>query len=132
LFREQDFRDPGASALLRELWQMPDPTVRALAGHVALAARAPIAAAPLLSELLDPAGGKEPSLAPEQEQAVRDLLGEPGVTVRKPKTGAVVAKVAAPVAAPADLSVIPLVPEAAVTVKPVTVLPVAPRRRRKQ
>src|SRR5262249_40590703 len=59
LFREADFLDPAQSALLRELGQLPDPAVRALAGHLALAGRGPIGAAPLLADLVRGADGGE-------------------------------------------------------------------------
>src|SRR5439155_15880605 len=34
LFREQDFAEPGRSPLFQELWQLDDPDVKALVGHL--------------------------------------------------------------------------------------------------
>jgi WD40 repeat protein len=52
LFREQDFQMPGESALLRELGELPDPSVRVLVRSVLLARQQPLERVPLLRELL--------------------------------------------------------------------------------
>jgi hypothetical protein len=73
LFREVDLKAPGESKLIRTLWELHDPVLGPLLGHLVLAARQPIAETPWLDELLV----SEASLAPtgEQERAVRRIVG---------------------------------------------------------
>jgi hypothetical protein len=78
LFRAADFRDPAASPLLRELWGAPDPEVRALAGHLALACVSPPGGSPWLEDLAGP--GRTPALSPSQERMLAALMGSPGWT----------------------------------------------------
>ncbi len=83
LFRQADFEEPGSSALLRELWKHPDPTVRALAGHVALAAQAPLNDVPLLKDLVD--DGQVAPLSAAQQKQVDGLLGGGGTARPVPR-----------------------------------------------
>ncbi len=68
LFRERDFREPGNSPLLRELWQQDDADLRALAGHLMLAAQGPLADVPLLEDVWLSSGAKP--LSPAQAELV--------------------------------------------------------------
>jgi hypothetical protein len=90
LFREQDLRNPGASALFRELWQVPEAAVHDVVGHLALAAAGPMDRVPLLDQLL--IGGDVLPLSAVQEKEVAALLG-PGAKVNRaaPKATAVTA-----------------------------------------
>ncbi len=76
LFRQDDFAAPTDSALLRELWSLPDADARTLIGHLLLASLAPIEEVPLLDDLLSGTTVR-PLTAQEQEQ-VQAMLG-PGV-----------------------------------------------------
>jgi WD40 repeat protein len=73
LFREADLKAPGESALVRALWDLHDPVLSPLLGHLVLAARQPMGRTPWLDELLV----SEASLAltGEQEQSLGKLLG---------------------------------------------------------
>src|SRR5262249_35667695 len=51
LFRELDFEEPAGSALFRELWRSTDPTVRALAGQLLLAAQGKLEEVPHLDDV---------------------------------------------------------------------------------
>jgi pimeloyl-ACP methyl ester carboxylesterase len=68
LFREEDFRLPGQSCLLRELWRCKDRDVRDLVGRLLLASQGPITSVPALEELVD-------------EKVVRPLTGREEVQV---------------------------------------------------
>ncbi len=72
LFRQNDFTDPGGSALFRELWQLPDAAVRALVGQLILATQAPLDRAALLPEVLP--GNGAAALSAAQQQQVEALL----------------------------------------------------------
>ncbi|MBM3978717.1 MAG: hypothetical protein FJ304_00250 [Planctomycetes bacterium] len=72
LFREADLKNPGGSPLLRELWALPDPAARALAGWVVLASRMPQREVPHLADVW--AGGA-PRLTAEQRKQVDRVLG---------------------------------------------------------
>ncbi len=63
LFREEDFRQPGQSRLLRELWAYKDRDVRDLVGRLLLASQGALASVPMLEELVD-------------EKVVRPLTGQ--------------------------------------------------------
>jgi formylglycine-generating enzyme required for sulfatase activity len=73
LFREQDFKAPGESELLRELWQLDDRLARALVGQLVLASQASPRQVPLLDDLAG--SGKAAALSPAQEKQVQGLLG---------------------------------------------------------
>jgi hypothetical protein len=72
LFREDDFRRPGDSRLLAELWALEAADAHALVGHLLLASQAPAAAVPRLEDLAA-RGAVEPLTAAE-EARVDDLL----------------------------------------------------------
>jgi WD40 repeat protein/formylglycine-generating enzyme required for sulfatase activity len=73
LFREQDFKAPGESELLRDLWQLDDRPARALVGQLVLASQASPRQVPLLDELVS--SGKAAALSRAQEKQVEGLLG---------------------------------------------------------
>jgi formylglycine-generating enzyme required for sulfatase activity len=73
LLGPDDFRDPGNSEAFRTLWQMDKPDVRALTGHLALAASGPVDAVPLLSELVSDTGVVP--LTEEQQTRASGMLG---------------------------------------------------------
>ncbi|MCC6418404.1 MAG: hypothetical protein IT429_09205 [Gemmataceae bacterium] len=115
LFREQDFRVPGSSALLRELWEDGGAQVRRLVGHLVLAAGGPLHEVPLLEDIL--AGDEPLSLSTDQETAVDEILSVPrGI----PVAGAALWWLGG-AAAEADDA-----PEVLPVVSPPEVLPVAP------
>jgi serine/threonine protein kinase len=101
LFREQDFAEPAASALFRELCSSGDEVVRILAGRLMLGCRAPLENAPLLEQLTD--GREVHPLTAEQRQGVDRLLGLEGRHDRVPPEPApwwAAADAAVPVASP--------------------------------
>ncbi len=53
LFREEDFRQPSKSRLLRELWDMKDRDSHSLVGHLLLASQGSLLEVPTLDELVD-------------------------------------------------------------------------------
>jgi WD40 repeat protein len=73
LFQEADFKNPAASALVRELWECGDPAARALVGHLALACRKPIPQTPWLDQVA-PDGAVTP-LAGSAAKAAAEALG---------------------------------------------------------
>jgi len=79
LFREADLRSPGASALFRELWSLPDPLSHMLVARLALACQDPIDQAPPVTDLL--AEDLLPVLGAEQKARAEALLGSAGVSV---------------------------------------------------
>jgi hypothetical protein len=81
LFREQDFQDPGTSPLFHELWQLNDPPVHSLVGHLLLAVESPVAKVPLLEDLM--ANGVVLPLTAEQERQVQSCLKAGAKTARK-------------------------------------------------
>ncbi|MCE9567976.1 MAG: hypothetical protein K8U57_38740 [Planctomycetes bacterium] len=74
LFKEADIKEPANSPLFRELWSLPDPTARALAGWVILSSRMPLREVLLLDELIGTDGKRIPTLTSKQEAEVRRLL----------------------------------------------------------
>jgi hypothetical protein len=94
LFRRQDFETPGQSAILRDLWQLRDPVVRALIGHLVLASQAPLDQAALLEAVVG--NGQPAELTAEQIGRVESLLGTTA-TLRRPArpTAAPVAQIVA-------------------------------------
>jgi hypothetical protein len=85
LFRETDFAAPGSSPLFQELWHSSEPGLRNLVGHLALAADGPLAAVPLLGDLL--AGGSTRTLSFDQARRVQALLAR-GVVRAVPRQAA--------------------------------------------
>jgi tetratricopeptide (TPR) repeat protein len=73
LFREADFREPDRSALFKELFAHPEAAVRALAGHLMLALKCSLEAAPPLDDLVD--GDTVRPLSRSEETDVRSVLG---------------------------------------------------------
>lgn len=73
LFRESDLKEPESSTLVRTLWELGDPVLCPLLGHLMLAARQPLEQTPWLDELLQ----SETTLAltAAEEQAVGQSLG---------------------------------------------------------
>jgi serine/threonine protein kinase len=74
LFREADFRNPGASAVFQELWTLRDPDPRSLVGHLALATQRPLGEVPLLDDLVRE--GRVQTLSRAEEGRVRQVLGD--------------------------------------------------------
>jgi pimeloyl-ACP methyl ester carboxylesterase len=72
LFREEDFRQPGKSRLLRELWDMKDRDSRYLVGHLLLASQGPLLVVPSLDELVDDSGIRP--LSDSEERQINALL----------------------------------------------------------
>ena len=70
LFREQDFQEPGSSAVFQALWRLSDPVVHALAGRLLLACQGSPTDIPLLEE----AASAKP-LTPAQEEQIKGILG---------------------------------------------------------
>lgn len=73
LFREADLRDPGNSRVFKALWELNDPVLRTLVGHLALSMKQPLRKTPWLDDVLLEEGG--PKLTAEQERQVCNLLG---------------------------------------------------------
>jgi hypothetical protein len=72
LFREDDFRRPGDSRLLAELWALEAPDARALVGRLVLASQDQAEAVPRLEEVA--ARGAVEPLSAAEEARVNDLL----------------------------------------------------------
>jgi hypothetical protein len=73
LFREQDFRQSMDSQLLLDLWQLPDPDIRRLLGHLLIASQAPLDRVAMLDEVVG-GEGRPLALTGGQERLVLDLL----------------------------------------------------------
>jgi hypothetical protein len=73
LFREADLRDPGKGPVFRALWELNDPVLRTLVGHIALSAKEPLRKTPWLDDVLFQDGG--PKLSADEERRVCELLG---------------------------------------------------------
>jgi hypothetical protein len=73
LFRESDFLDPSKSVLLAELWQLPDPDIRRLLGHLLLGAHLPANRVVLLEDVIG-AEGRPLGLTAGQEHQVMSWL----------------------------------------------------------
>jgi alpha-beta hydrolase superfamily lysophospholipase len=99
LFREDDFRRPGDSRLLAELWALGPPDAHALVGHLLLASQGPAAAVPRLEDLAA-RGAVEPLTAAE-EARVDGLLGVAGPAPRRRARRAALLATAAEVEGPA-------------------------------
>jgi hypothetical protein len=147
LFREEDFRRPAHSRLLRELWALDDRDAQALVGHLLLASRGPLLVVPSLDELVDedvvrPLTGSEeaqvhvllgsdqrPPAAPRKSRVVV-VPQPPPDPVPVPEVVAVAVAVPpplplAPAPAPAPVAVLVEVPVAEAAVVP-EVLPAGP------
>ncbi|MGH7223203.1 MAG: alpha/beta hydrolase, partial [Gemmataceae bacterium] len=74
LFREEDFRQPGKSRLLRELWDIKDRDTRHIVGHLLLASQGPLRVVPALDDLLDDSGIRP--LSDGEEARINDLLDD--------------------------------------------------------
>jgi hypothetical protein len=82
LFREEDFRQPSKSNLLRELWDLKDRDARDLVGHLLLASQGPLLVVPALDELLEESAVRP--LTGSEEAQVNALLG--ASAARAPRT----------------------------------------------
>jgi WD40 repeat protein len=73
LFREADLREPAKAPVFKALWDLGDPVLRTLVGHLALSVGQPLRKTPWLDDILfDKAG---PKLTADQEKEVCALLG---------------------------------------------------------
>src|SRR5205823_772470 len=80
LFRESDLRNPRASALFKELWNLSDPVAHDLTGYLVTALSGGLNNVPLLQDLYD---GQQPrALTAAQETQVAAMLG-PGAIVNR-------------------------------------------------
>ncbi len=73
LFREADLREPAKAPIFKTLWNLGDPVLRTLIGHLALSVGQPLRKTPWLDDILFEKAG--PKLTPEKEQEVCELLG---------------------------------------------------------
>jgi hypothetical protein len=80
LFREGDLRQPAASALFKELWQINDPAAHDLTGYLTAALTGAPGQVPMVHDLVTDEGIRP--LATQQEQQVAALLG-PGAVVNR-------------------------------------------------
>ncbi len=81
LFREADLRDPAASPLLKELWNINDAAVHDLTGHLVIGLTGAMAQVPLFQELMN--GDVSRELPPEEDMKVGELLGR-GAILNRP------------------------------------------------
>lgn len=116
LFTEADFRAPGQSKVMRNLWATADPGVVPILAHLVLACGRPLEQAPWL-DLLMPEG-RPATITPTQEREAAAVLGV-GVT-RSVAT-------AAPASPTGSAAVLPRLPAAPVRVAS-AVVPAAPAR----
>jgi WD40 repeat protein len=72
LFREDDFKAPGSSPVIRELWKRGHPETQALIGNLVLASQGPLDRVPWLQDLLSK--GQVSRLTVAQEHQVQSLL----------------------------------------------------------
>jgi hypothetical protein len=80
LFREGDLRNPAASGLFKELWQINDPAAHDLTGYLTAALTGTIGQVPVLQNLMN-GDGVTPLAAPVEQQ-VTALLGPRAVVDR--------------------------------------------------
>jgi WD40 repeat protein len=73
LFKEADFRDPASAPVFKALWELNDPVLRTLVGHIALSTKQALRKTPWLDDVLFQEGG--PKLTPDEERRVCELLG---------------------------------------------------------
>ncbi len=83
LFRQQDFVEPAGSALLKDLWALPDHDAQALTGHLVLASIGPLSDVPLLNEIVS-SGAVRP-LSKAEEGRVEGLLSARPSALRRSK-----------------------------------------------
>lgn len=100
LFKKEDIASPAESRLFRDLWNLGDAEVRALAGRTVLATRTPQEQVPKLDTFLE--GGLVRLLSAEEEAEVQGLLGLDGKR-RKSKLAARVTSAIPPL--PASLEI---------------------------
>lgn len=74
LFRESDYRAPGNSRLFRAIWESPNADLRTLGGRLAMACLTPLAATPLLDEIVAPNSDRTVPLTVGEEKEIRALL----------------------------------------------------------
>ena len=74
LFREEDLLQPSKSALMHELWKIPDRDARSLVGHLLLASQGPLENVPTLDELIESSGVRP--LSDGEEARINDLLND--------------------------------------------------------
>jgi hypothetical protein len=86
LFRDEDFRQPRKSLLLRELWEVADRDIRSLVGYLLLASQGPLAVVPTLDELVDESGIRP--LSDGAEARINDLLDDGTVSPSRVRKGA--------------------------------------------
>jgi pimeloyl-ACP methyl ester carboxylesterase len=86
LFREEDFRRPSQSRLLRELWGLTDRDAHDLVGHLILASQGPLVVVPSLDELVEEKVVRP--LTGSEEAQVNALLGHPDLTPRRSRVAA--------------------------------------------
>lgn len=73
LFKEADLRAPGKAPVFKALWELNDPVLRTLVGHIVLSAREPLRKTPWLDDVLFAEDG--PRLSADQERQVCEALG---------------------------------------------------------
>jgi hypothetical protein len=106
LFRESDLRQPGQSAVFRELWNLPDAAAHHLVGHLLLALQAPLERVPPLEAVA--AEDQAVPLTAAQEQAVTAVLG-PGFRPPRPVPVRQQVRAAAPApVAPTAVATVPV------------------------
>lgn len=76
LFTQADFRQPGRSKIFHELWELNEPVLRVLIGHLVLSSQESLERVPLLEDLL-PEGEEPAKLTAAQESQVLSLLAMP-------------------------------------------------------
>ncbi len=74
LFQASDFKTPGASPLLREMWGSREAELRTLAGRILLALQGPLDAVPSLDEVLRE--GVTAPLSAAQQRQVEKVMAE--------------------------------------------------------
>jgi hypothetical protein len=73
LFREQDFVHPTESALLVDVWQLPDPDIRRLVGHLLVGSEMPLDRVAMLDQVVG-GEGRPLALTTAQEHQVANML----------------------------------------------------------
>lgn len=73
LFREADFARPQESALLLDLWQLPDPDLRRLLGHLLIGSQLPLDKVAMLDEVVG-SEGRPLNLTVGQERQLQEML----------------------------------------------------------
>jgi hypothetical protein len=81
LFREQDFRNSQESKLLLDAWQLPDPDIRRLIGHLMLGSQTALEKVAMLDEVVG-SEGRPLGLTTGQERELFDLLPPAAVRLK--------------------------------------------------